>query len=606
MGSLCRFAHGSDRGVQAWAVASGGEDSDGSRHAPMLSASRDRSLNALLPSLAMSLESLANRFWNDACATDPVLATVLGYHDFDDQLHAFDENWLAETTSAFRGILEETVALDVSHMTTQERITRGALIHQIELVLRRVEIPFLTVSIDPFLGPHIRLLNYTRQNTVSDTSQADALLSRYEKVPSHLEGALRISRENVARGQAPAEAAAERVLSQLDGYLASDLADDPFLALKVPGDPAVWREKAERLVTDVVRPAFQAFRDGLVEHVAPAARPDDKCGLVWMEDGEEIYAGLIDQYTQVTASAEEIHQIGQRWATEINAAEWAEIGHSAFGLSTLEDIFERLHADPALRFESENEMLAHAREALDRAWAVVDDWFGERPDTPCQVVPVPAATAPAMPPAYYMAPAIDGSRPGTYFLNTYQPDQRDRFEYESIHFHEGIPGHHFDRSLAAELDGIPTFRRHALLYAHTEGWGLYSERLADEMGLYSSDVDRLGMVSADAWRAGRLVTDTGIHALGWSRQQAIDFLQEWTPIGGLTIEQEVDRYIGMPGQALAYKMGQLEILRLREEAEGRLGEAFDIKGFHDTMLVNGAMPLPMLATAVEDWVESVS
>jgi uncharacterized protein (DUF885 family) len=191
-------------------------------------------------------------------------------------------------------------------------------------------------------------------------------------------------------------------------------------------------------------------------------------------------------------------------------------------------------------------------------------------------------------------------------LNTHKPEERDLFEYESIHFHEGIPGHHFDRSLAAELDGIPTFRRYAMVHAHTEGWGLYAERLADEMGLYTSHVDRLGMVSADAWRAGRLVTDTGMHALGWSRQQSIEFLRRWTPIGLLTVEQEVDRYIGMPGQALSYKMGQLEILRLRREAEERLGPAFDIRGFHDTMLVNGAMPLPMLATAVEEWITSAA
>ena len=216
-------------------------------------------------------------------------------------------------------------------------------------------------------------------------------------------------------------------------------------------------------------------------------------------------------------------------------------------------------------------MLEHARETIARAWESVDEWFGVRPETPCEVVPVPRATAPALPPAYYMQPPIDGSRNGTYFLNTYKPAERDRFEYESIHFHEAVPGHHFDRSLASELEGIPLPRRYARVFAHTEGWGLNSERLADEMGLYSSEVDRLGMVSADAWRAGRLVTDTGMHALGWSRRQAIEFLQEWTPIGLLTIEQEVDRYIGMSGQALSYKMGQLEILRLRHEAEARFG-----------------------------------
>jgi uncharacterized protein (DUF885 family) len=488
-------------------------------------------------------------------------------------------------------------------MSTQEKITRSLLVHQCTNALDTIETPFMLASIDPFTGPHTRLLSDTRQNTVSDQGQATELLERYAKVPGFLEGALRIQRRCSDEGKTPARAALERVISQLDGYLDSPLDDDPFLVLDVPGDGTRWREKAETLVANTIRPAVAEYRDALKEHIGPTARPDDRVGLSWIPDGEEIYSRLIQRYTQLDTTPQAIHDIGQEWATRINADEWVEIGRGAFGADSLEEVFARLHSDPELRFTSEEHMLDHARRALDRAWDEVDEWFANRPATPCSVVPVPAAVAPAMPPAYYSQPPVDGSRPGTYFLNTYKPAERDLFEYESIHFHEGIPGHHFDRSLAAELDGIPTFRRYAMVYAHTEGWGLYSERLADEMGLYSSETDRLGMISADAWRAGRLVTDTGMHALGWSRQQAIDFLRKWTPIGLLTVEQEVDRYIGMPGQALAYKMGQLEILRLRQEARSRLGAAFDIKGFHDTMLVNGAMTLPMLSTAVGEWVD---
>ena len=554
----------------------------------------------------MTLESLADRFWKKTNQATPTVATVRGIHDYDDQLPALDDEWVADMSSAFRAILEEARAIDEEGLDTQAKITRSLLIHQCVSIARLVETPYRLASVDPFLGPHTRLLSDTRQNTVRSIDQANALLERYAKVPDFLESALTIHRGCADAGQAPAAASLNRVLSQLDGYLASDLTDDPFLSLDLPGDDTAWREQAEDLVKDTIRPAIEAYRNGLVQRIAPVARSDDRCGLTWMEGGEEIYSQLLEQYTQLSMSPREIHDIGQRWATEINAAEWVEIGEKAFGANTMEAVFERLHSDPDLRFGSEDEMLEHARKALDRAWNEVDDWFGHRPSTPCDVVPVPAATAPAMPPAYYSQPPVDGSRPGMYYLNTYRPEERDVFEYESIHFHEGIPGHHFDRSLAAELDGIPTFRRYAMVYAHTEGWGLYSERLADEMGLYSSEVDRLGMVSADAWRAGRLVTDTGMHSLGWSRQQAIDFLRKWTPIGPLTVEQEVDRYIGMAGQALSYKMGQLEIMRLRREAEQRLGRAFDIKGFHDTMLVNGAMPLPMLATAVEEWADSLS
>ncbi|MFP4074253.1 MAG: DUF885 domain-containing protein [Actinomycetota bacterium] len=554
----------------------------------------------------MTLESLADRFWKKTNEVQPTVATVRGVHDYNDQLPALDDEWVADMSSAFRGILEEARTIDEESLDTQDKITRSLLIHQCVSRARLVETPFRLASVDPFLGPHTRLLSDTRQNTVQNIDQANALLKRYANVPSFLESALAVHRRCANAGQAPAAASVSRVLSQLDGYLASDLSDDPFLVLDVPGNATAWGKRARDLVTDTIRPAIEAYRNGLAEHIAPVARPDERCGLTWMDGGDEIYAQLVEQYTQLSTSPQEIHDIGKHWATEINAAEWVDIGEEAFGVNSMEAVFERLHSDPDLRFGSEDEMLEHARTALDRAWNEVDDWFGHRPATPCDVVPVPPATAPAMPPAYYSQPPVDGSRPGMYYLNTYRPEERDVFEYESIHFHEGIPGHHFDRSLAAELEGIPTFRRYAMVYAHTEGWGLYSERLADEMGLYSSEVDRLGMVSADAWRAGRLVTDTGMHALGWSRQQAIDFLRKWTPIGLLTVEQEVDRYIGMAGQALAYKMGQLEIMRLRREAEQRLGSGFDIKGFHDTMLVNGAMPLPMLAAAVEDWINSLS
>lgn len=551
----------------------------------------------------MTLESLAERYWKTYSEYNPTVATVRGEHDFDDRLRRFDDDWLGEMADRFRSLALEAARIDTSALTTQQRISAHLLAHECGVWATEIEQRLLVAPIDPYLGPHTRLLSDTRLNTVTSMEQAEALLGRYARVGEYLRDALLFHRESADRGLAPAAASVERVISQLNGYLSSTLSDDPFLQLRLPNGPdSGWHERAESAVREVIRPAIEEYRTGLETHVAPIARPQDRAGLAWVSGGDEIYAAMIHKYIQLERSAQEIHRIGLQWATEINAAEWVEIGSAALGASTIENVFSRLHDDPDLRFVSEEEMLQHARSALERAWGAVDGWFGAKPDTPCDVVPVPAATAPAMPPAYYSQPPVDRSRPGTYFLNTYRPTERDKFEYESIHFHEAIPGHHFDRSLAAELDGIPTFRRYAQVFAHTEGWGLYAERLADEMGLYSSDVDRLGMISADAWRAGRLVVDTGLHALGWSRLRAIEFLERWTPIGRLTVEQEVDRYIGMPGQALSYKMGQLEIHRLRAQSEAALGTSFDIKGFHDTMLTNGAMPLPMLAETVDEWI----
>jgi uncharacterized protein (DUF885 family) len=555
-----------------------------------------------------NLGDLADRFWLTYSEYKPTIATVRGEHRFDDQLPMFNEDWLGAISARFLETKSAAETIDPSRLDLQDRITRALLIHEAGVWADEIEDRFMVAAVDPYLGAHTRLLSDSQQNTVTDTDQAEALLARYGKTGIYLATALALIRANAAQGMTPPKAALDRVVGQLDGYLASSLDTDPFLQLVLPegADQAGWRDRAERLVADVIKPAIATYRDGLVEHVQPLSRPPEKSGLVWMTNGETIYSHLIYTYTQLSRSPEEIHQVGMEWATHILPEQWTTIGERALGLDTMEAIFEKLHTDPSFRFTSEDEMLDHARATIARAWVAVDDWFGARPETPCQVVPVPASMAPAMPPAYYMQPPPDRSREGTYFLNTYKPEERDRFEYESTHFHEAIPGHHFDRSLATELEGIPMFRRFSQVYAHTEGWGLYAERLADEMGLYSSDIDRLGMLTADAWRAGRLVVDTGMHALGWSREKAIDWLMEWTPIGRLTIEQEVDRYIGMPGQALSYKMGQLEILRLRAEGERRLGDGFDIKGFHDTLLTSGAMTLPLLAEVVWSWIDSVT
>ncbi|REK12524.1 MAG: DUF885 domain-containing protein [Actinobacteria bacterium] len=547
----------------------------------------------------MSLDRIAEEYWRLVCEYAPTIATVRGEHEFDDQLRTFDSSSLDVLASRFRTIAAEAGGLDTTDLSIQEQITVGLVAHEAGVWATEIEDRLMVAPIDPYLGVHTRLLSDTRMNTVQTRDQADALLDRYRKVQDHLREALAFTRDNAAHGLTPTLASLRRVLDQLDRYLRSDLSDDPFLKLQVPGEDSGWHAMAREIVEKTVRPAFAEYRAGLADYIAPTARPDDRVGLKWIPGGDRIYQSLIHRYTQLERTAQEIHDIGQKWGTEILVDQWAEIGQAAFGLDDIERLFAHLHQDPALRFGSADEMLEHARDAVDRAWDAVDDWFNLKPTEKCDVVPVPEAVAPAMPPAYYMQPPTDFSRPGTYFLNTHKPEERDRFEYESIHFHEAIPGHHFDRTIASRLD-VPTFRKFSQVYAHTEGWGLYSERLADEMGLYSSDVDRLGAISADAWRAGRLVVDTGMHALGWSRQQAIDWLAKWTPIGRLTIEQEVDRYIGMPGQALSYKMGQLEILDLRHRAKERLGDEFDIKAFHDVMLGYGAMTLPMLRRRVEE------
>jgi uncharacterized protein (DUF885 family) len=311
---------------------------------------------------------------------------------------------------------------------------------------------------------------------------------------------------------------------------------------------------------------------------------------------------LIRQHTSLELDPEAIHHIGRTQIEEQLPEEYARIGERVFGTSDVAEIFERMRSDTAYRFRDADDILHKAEVTLARAKEAIPAWFGRLPAADCLIEKVPAILEADAPAAYYYPPSDDGSRPGTYFVNTRDPAGQSTFEAESVGFHEAIPGHHLQLAIATELDGVCDFQR--LSFAHTayvEGWALYAERLSEEMGLYTDDVDRLGMLAADSWRAGRLVVDTGMHALGWSRQQAIDYLFEHAPLSLDAIVPEIDRYIGMPGQALAYKLGQREIFRLREDAKRRMGSRFDIRGFHDVVLGSGAVTLPILGDLVEAW-----
>jgi uncharacterized protein (DUF885 family) len=279
------------------------------------------------------------------------------------------------------------------------------------------------------------------------------------------------------------------------------------------------------------------------------------------------------------------------------------LGARVLGTRTRQEAIAALRADPALHFTTRDEVEAKAVAALARANEVTPAWFGRLPQASCEVVRMGAHEEEHSTIAYYRHPAEDGSRPGSYAINTSHPETRPRYEAEVLAYHESVPGHHLQVAIAQELEGLPSIRRHLGPTAFMEGWGLYIERLADEMGLYSGDLDRIGVLSFDAWRASRLVVDTGIHALGWTRDQAIAYMLDHTALGANNVVNEVDRYIVYPGQALAYKTGQLELLRLRDDAKARLGPAWDIRAFHDTVLGEGAIALPTLRSIVDAWIE---
>lgn len=555
-----------------------------------------------------ALWSLCERYWKDELAAQPLWATFLGVHDHDDRIDDLSVAGDARRRASLMSDLSELEALEPALQSDEDRVTAALLRHQIDVAVRGIDLRTTELASDHMEGPHAGLLMVLPQLGYPEPDHAEAAITRYEQVPELLGQAIDRFRAGLQAGRPPAAAVIARTLNTLDAYLEGPIDQDPFLAASLPRSwdgAEAWTRQVTELVRDRIRPAFAAYRAVIRAELVPAARDDEHAGWCWLPDGMELYDAAISAHTTLERAAEELHELGRRLCEHDLPREFTQVGAEVFGDSMtgrLSELFERLRSDPSLRHKDSDEVLSVARSSVSRATERMHGWFGRLPVAACRVEPIPDFLAADAPYAYYFPPAPDGSRPGTYFINTADPQGSSRTEAESIAFHEAIPGHHLQIAISQELDGLPEFQRHVGSTAYVEGWGLYAERLADEMGLYSSGLDRLGMLTADAWRSARLVVDTGLHALGWSRQQAIDYFVQHTPVPVDQIAPEVDRYLAMPGQALAYKVGQLEIERLRADASSRLGTRFDLAGFHDIVLGSGAVTLPALSGMIDRWV----
>jgi uncharacterized protein (DUF885 family) len=362
-----------------------------------------------------------------------------------------------------------------------------------------------------------------------------------------------------------------------------------------PAEQQRIREEFLAAIRDGVAPAYQRFARFVREEYAPRGRAEP--GIWALPDGEARYAALVRRVTTTALTPEAIHRTGLAEVARIEKEMLAvarKLGHA-----DLKSFGAALDANPALHPRSREQILDLYRGYIDGMAKELPRLFGRLPRAGFEVAPVESYREETAAGAQYMPPSPDGTRPGQIKVNTGDFEKRMTITFESTAYHEGLPGHHLQIAIAQELTDLPAFRRHAGSTAFVEGWGLYTERLSEEMGLYSGDLDRIGIASYDGWRACRLVVDTGMHALGWSRDQAIGYMLEHTALAENNIVNEVDRYITWPGQALAYKLGQLEIHRLREEARERLGPRFDVRAFHDAVLSNGALPLTSLRGVVE-------
>ena len=559
-----------------------------------------------------ALREVVADHWEYAMRTAPLRATTVGDHRYDDRLAARDAASIAADHGARDALLSRLAALDPGGLGEVDRVTLALLRGTLEAEHAMDGCKFHEWNVDSANASVFADLAYVVEaHPVKQPGDAANLVARMRRGAKLVDDTIANLKLGLGDGRIAAREKLRRAIDQLDKELAKpvetwSMAQPRWIKAPSPDPwPAGERDRQHRALQAVVatqiQPAFTRLRDFLRDTVMPRARGEQE-GLVGIPGGDACYRASILYHVGMAKPPEELHALGLAEIARTDR-EIAALGKTVLGTPDLASTIAKLRGDRKLYFDSREQLLAAAQTALDRAKAAIPRFFSVLPRTDCVLREIPAYEAPYSTLAYYREPHYDGSKPGEYFVNTLKPETRARYELEALTWHESIPGHHLQIALAQEVGAsLPMFRKLDGSTAFVEGWALYTERLADEMGLYTSDLDRIGKLSYDAWRGSRLVVDTGIHALGWTRAKAEAFMREHTALTEVNISNEVDRYIGWPGQALGYKVGQLEILKLRGEAEAALGTRFDIKAFHAVVLGAGAVTLPVLDNRVRAWI----
>lgn len=540
-----------------------------------------------------ALTRLAEDYWTARLEAEPTEAHILGHTEyaafFESATHDHEDDRIAE----LRRFAEGAAAL--TNLNDDDAVTQAVIITDASNRADLLEARLVELGADPIFGSQTMAPTFFGMFNVPDADVADAMVSKLEGLGRWFGEYAQRQHEGLAHGRVSPRFAIDATIAQIDAYLAGSPEADPIVAaIKAPEavDSPTWRARLQQAAATHVRAGLEAYREALVA-TRPSGRPDAECGLGALSDGSTAYAAALRYFTTTEMSAQQIHDVGLAQIHKL-AEEYRRLGAEEFGTTDVAEIFDRMRTDPALHFGTGQQLVDASTAALSKAWTAMGDWFEVLPQAPCAVDGVASG-----PKAFYFPPAPDGSRGGTFFVNTADPASWGTFELEAMAYHEGVPGHHLQLAIAGELpDSVPAVRKFATFAAYSEGWGLYSERLADEMGLYTTGIDRLGMLSADSMRACRLVVDTGLHALGWSRQQAVDYMVANSPLTPGVCGPEIDRYIVHPGQACSYMIGRLEILRMRAAAQARQGSAFDIKAFHSAVLDSGLLPLNVLDDVV--------
>lgn len=549
------------------------------------------------------LDAIAHEFWEHAVKENPTWATYVGDHRFDHNLPDWSMSAKKNRHKVLRQFQNRLSTLSTKTFNTQQTSTYAALEHQINTQLSMEICQNGNWVVDQLEGPQVWLAELPNYHLIHSTEDAVNLITRYHRIGDFLNTHTTNLRAGLSKNLISPKQNVELVLSQLNHHLTLNYADSPFMNLQFSKDYGQIEKNAviqEALyaVQHVIFPALQEYRDFLQTDILPQAR--QASGVSSIPNGDKCYAALINHHTGLDTSAEEIHNLGVAEVRRIKLEMTKLANKMKPGLSLSEFIYQ-LRNDPAQFSPTKEELIRHNEKLLERAQMALRESFLNLPKTPVAIKPIEAFREKEAPAAYYYEATGEAGSSAYYYLNTHKATERPLYNMAALAFHEAVPGHHFQIALSNENAALPMFQRKLGQTAFIEGWALYAESLAGEMGLYHTPEEKMGAYNYELWRALRLVVDTGLHAKNWTRGQAINYLATETALPPHEVTNEIDRYIIWPGQALAYKIGQLTISELRKKAKETLGSTFSMKKFHHQILKNGPIPLEALKSNLNKW-----
>ncbi|MFP5237927.1 MAG: DUF885 domain-containing protein [Acidobacteriota bacterium] len=563
------------------------------------------SAHATVEERRAAMNGLFQQYWDEYLERNPEFASKIGDKRFNDKITDYSvaalNNWLARE----QNLLMKLAQISPAGFTESENMSREMLMRQFADDMEGSEFKEWEMPVNQMDGIYATYPQLVAQLSFTTVKDYDDWIARLHKIPKAFDQVTQNMELGMEDHRVPPKYLLEKVLEQVQ-TLAGQKPEESPLALPLKNFPAsIPAPEQTRIRTEMLAaiskedlPAYQRFARFMQVAYVPAGRSEP--GISALPDGARYYAYLIRRTTTTDLTADQIHQIGLEEVRK-DEAEMLAIAQK-LGFKDLASFRASLKNNPKLKATSPEQLLDTYRGYLKPMQAKLPQLFGKLPKAPFEVLPVPAYLEKTSAPAYYEPGTPDGSRPGRLFIDTYNATDRNLYQVEAIAYHEGLPGHHLQVSIAQELTGIPAFRKFGSYTAYQEGWGVYAERLGKDVGFYQDPYSDYGRLESDIWRAIRLVVDTGVHSEHWSRQQMVDYFHQHSNVDETSVQAEVDRYIAWPSQALAYKIGQLKILQLRDRAKQQLGAKFDIRAFHDEVLDAGAMPLDMLETRINSWI----